>query len=145
MRASIRNLLPRGITYVNNGQPNEVLKFSTLNELKNLNENQIKIKFLLSPLNPADINVIQGVYPSKPLKQKLSDNNFHNLSGNEGLGQVLDVGKSVKNFKPNDWVIMASPQVGTFRSSAILNETDLIKLPSINNLSKVLGATLAVN
>ena len=47
MRASIRNLLPRGITYVNNGQPNEVLKFSTLNELKNLNENQIKIKFLL--------------------------------------------------------------------------------------------------
>ncbi|EIM19698.1 NAD(P)-binding protein [Wallemia mellicola CBS 633.66] len=136
-------LAPRAITYTRNGQPADVLKVKTLNALPNLQSNDVKVKFLLSPLNPADINVIQGVYPAKARTITI-DNEEYRLGGNEALAQVTEIGESVKDLSINDWVVMGASQSGTWRSSAVLPSKDLIKVES-NALSKVHGATLSIN
>ena len=45
---------------------------------------KVHVKFLGSPVNPSDLNQIEGVYPLKPLA-------FPSVGGNEGVAQVLSV------------------------------------------------------
>lgn len=145
MRASLlRSVQPRGITYTHNGSPSSVLRVSTLPPLPTLSNEQIRVKYLLSPFNPADMNVIQGVYPAKPQTVELN-NSPQKLGGNEAVAQVVEVGSGVDVLKPSDWVIMGKSQLGTWRSSAVLNTNDVIKLPPSTALSKVHAATLAIN
>lgn len=45
---------------------------------------KVRVRFLASPVNPADINQVQGVYPIKlPLPA---------VGGNEMVGEVEEVG-----------------------------------------------------
>ena len=88
-----------------------------------------------SPINPADINTIQGVYGVKPpLPFTL---------GNEGFGCVERVGNDVQNLKVGDWVIPANNAWGTWRTHAIEDEHNLLKIP--NDIDPTMAATLAVN
>ena len=87
------------------------------------------------PINPADINTIQGVYGVKPP--------LPFILGNEGFGIVEHVGGNVQNLKKGDWVIPATNAWGTWRSYAVDNEKNLQKIP--NDIDQVTAATLAVN
>ena len=88
-----------------------------------------------SPINPADINTIQGVYGVKPpLPFTL---------GNEGFGTVEQVGCEVKNLKVGDWVIPGTNAWGTWRSYVVEEEKNLLKIS--NDLDPAMAATLAVN
>lgn len=66
----------------------------------------VRFKMLASPVNPADINQIQGVYPIKPALPA--------VGGNEGVAQVLEVGSQVRSVKPGDWIIPAQAGFGCF-------------------------------
>lgn len=88
-----------------------------------------------SPINPADINTIQGVYGVKP--------NLPFTLGNEGFGSIEQVGSKVKNLEVGDWVIPGTNAWGTWRSHAIEEEKNLLKIP--NDLDPAMAATLAVN
>lgn len=88
-----------------------------------------------SPINPADINTIQGVYGVKP---KLPF-----TLGNEGFGQVEQIGKAIKHLKVGDWVLPATNAWGTWRSHALEVEESLFKIP--NDIQPSMAATLAVN
>uniref|UniRef100_A0A8R1E0Z5 Enoyl-[acyl-carrier-protein] reductase, mitochondrial n=1 Tax=Caenorhabditis japonica TaxID=281687 RepID=A0A8R1E0Z5_CAEJA len=55
---------------------------------------QILVKWIAAPINPADLNQIQGVYPVKPTLPA--------VGGNEGFGKVISVGSSVNNIKVGD-------------------------------------------
>ena len=46
----------------------KVLKFQRL-KLPKIAENEVIVKYMISPINPADINTIQGVYPANPANQ----------------------------------------------------------------------------
>ncbi|XP_014438031.1 enoyl-[acyl-carrier-protein] reductase, mitochondrial isoform X1 [Tupaia chinensis] len=59
---------------------------------------------LAAPINPSDINMIQGNYGLLP---KLPA-----VGGNEGVGRVVAVGGSVTRLKPGDWVIPANAGLG---------------------------------
>lgn len=48
-----------------------------------LDSNQVYIRWLAAPINPADLNQIQGVYPVKPTLPA--------IGGNEGCGRVEKV------------------------------------------------------
>lgn len=90
---------------------------------------------LNAPINPADINTIQGVYgvtPALPF-----------TLGNEGVGKVESVGSSVKQLKVGDWVIPATNAWGTWRSHAIEKESTLQKIS--HDIDPVMAATIAVN
>ncbi len=60
---------------------------------------------IAAPINPADINMIQGVYPIGP--------QLPAVGGNEGVGEVLATGSEVKDLAVKDWVLPAKPGFGT--------------------------------
>jgi len=104
------------------------------------------VRFILSPINPADVNVIEGVYPSKPRASSFpgvqGDDLF--VAGNEGLAEVTSIGSGVKGLERGDWVVMKASQVGTWRSAANLFEEQLLKVPRLVGLSEVNAATMMV-
>jgi trans-2-enoyl-CoA reductase len=106
----------------------------------------VNLRFILSPINPADVNVIEGVYPSKPQPSSFPGvvRGEVFVGGNEGLGEVMSVGKGVKGLKRGDWVVMKAPQVGTWRSVANVREGQVLKVPRLEGLSEVNAATMMV-
>jgi NADPH:quinone reductase-like Zn-dependent oxidoreductase len=139
--------LPRAITFSAFGQPARVLAVRPLPPLPtadSLDPSQVVIKFIQSPINPADINVVQGVYPSKPARRPEG----YFIPGNEGLAQVHSIStRGTSGLTVGDWVIMRKPQLGTWASHAIVNHSDVFPLPqqARQSLSPTHAATLSVN
>ena len=53
----------RAVVYSTTGNPPEVLSVSKVSALpKDVPVNHVGVRFLLSPINPADLNVVQGNY-----------------------------------------------------------------------------------
>lgn len=80
----------------------------------------MSIKWLLAPVNPADINTIQGKYPSKPPLPA--------VPGNEGVGEIVAVGSNVRNLCVGDRVVPNGPNFGTWRTHANYNFKDVMKV-----------------
>lgn len=111
----------------------------------------LNVKFLLSPINPADINVIEGVYPARPAPTTtFSESGLGSkaqpafVGGNEGLAQVTALGEDGKGLEIGDWVVMGKPQLGTWCTSRNVGVDDVIKVPNAAKLSRVHAATLTV-
>ena len=132
----------RAVIFKGKGNPTEVLEVKSYDPLPSPPPGSLNIRFRLSPINPSDINVVQGVYPAKPAQFTLSGEEVF-VGGNEGLAEVEAVGSDVHGFKKGDWVISGKPQVGTWSSTRVLSADDAIKLPS-EGLSEVNAATIAV-
>ncbi|KAH9989857.1 NAD(P)-binding protein [Russula vinacea] len=136
----------RAIVYSQNGQPADVVRALTIPNLTPPPPQTVNLRFVLSPINPADVNVIEGVYPSKPQPSSfpgVQGSVF--VGGNEGLGEVTGVGEGVRGLKRGDWVVMKSSQLGTWRSAANVREGLLLKVPRLEGLSEVNAATMMVN
>uniref|UniRef100_A0A8C5XA40 Enoyl-[acyl-carrier-protein] reductase, mitochondrial n=1 Tax=Malurus cyaneus samueli TaxID=2593467 RepID=A0A8C5XA40_9PASS len=104
-------------------------------EVPKLGDSDVHVKMLAAPINPADINMIQGTYPIlSPLPA---------VGGNEGVGEVLEVGPRVMALKPGDWVIPADAGLGTWRTHGVFPEEMLLKVPS--DIPVLCAATLSVN
>jgi trans-2-enoyl-CoA reductase len=97
-------------------------------------------------MNPADINQIQGVYPSKPAFQtNLGTPIPSAVGGNEGAFEVLSTGANVKSLTKGDWVIMKKTNQGTWRTHAQLDESQLIRIEDKTNLTPIQIGTVSVN
>ncbi|XP_012289218.1 enoyl-[acyl-carrier-protein] reductase, mitochondrial [Orussus abietinus] len=127
--SSVRSLL-----YKEYGEPVEVLQFGD-SALGKLEGNQVLVKWLLSPVNPADINTIQGKYPSKPPLPA--------VPGNEGVGEVVAVGTNVQNFSIGDRVLPNGNNLGTWRTKGNYKAEDLLKVPS--DIDPLAASVLKVN
>lgn len=136
----------RAIVYSHNGQPADVVRALTIPSLTTPPPPQtVNLRFVLSPINPADVNVIEGVYPSKPQASSFPGVRGHLfVGGNEGLGEVTDAGEGVKSLERGDWVVMKTSQLGTWRSAANVREGQVLKVPKLEGLSEVNAATLMV-
>ncbi|XP_029535848.1 enoyl-[acyl-carrier-protein] reductase, mitochondrial isoform X2 [Oncorhynchus nerka] len=104
-------------------------------ELPSVGAKSVLVKLLAAPINPSDINMIQGSYAILP--------DLPAVGGNEGVGQILEVGSQVKALRPGDWVIPRDAGLGTWRTAAVLAENDVISLP--NDIPLFSAATLGVN
>jgi len=78
------------------------------------------VKWLLSPVNPADINTIQGKYPSRPPLPA--------IPGNEGVGEIVAVGSNVQDLHVGDRVVPNGPNFGIWRTQANYNSKDVMKV-----------------
>ncbi|KAF2362799.1 Alcohol dehydrogenase C-terminal [Trinorchestia longiramus] len=117
------------------GEPQNVVKQRSV-ELPSLKPEEVLVRMLAAPINPSDINTIQGMYAVKP--------DLPCILGNEGLAEVLEVGSNAGDFlKVGDWVIPGYNAWGTWRSHAMAEPSDFIKLPS--DMDKAAAATLSVN
>lgn len=122
------------LIYFEYGEPAKVIQKQN-EEIPEPSENEVLIKMLAAPVNPADINTIQGKYPSKP---KLPA-----VPGNEGVAKVLKVGSGVTEFNEGDHVVPLTNNLGTWRTHLILPNETLLKIPK--KLGLVEAATLTVN
>ncbi|XP_068773497.1 enoyl-[acyl-carrier-protein] reductase, mitochondrial isoform X3 [Struthio camelus] len=104
-------------------------------EMAKLGDSHVHVKMLAAPINPADINMIQGTYAI------LSE--LPAVGGNEGVGQVVEIGSRVTSVKPGDWVIPADTGLGTWRTEAVFPEGTLLRVPS--DIPVLCAATLSVN
>ena len=107
----------------------------------NLKKDEVFVKLIAAPINPADVNIIQSIYSSHRNMPKLPV-----VLGSEGLFEVVKVNEASERFQVGDWVLPRFCQElgwGTWRSHAINNESSFVKIP--NNLNKHACATLMVN
>ncbi|GBN63011.1 Enoyl-[acyl-carrier-protein] reductase, mitochondrial [Araneus ventricosus] len=123
------------IQYKEFGDPNAVLEKVQHEVSESLQSNEILIKMLATPVNPADIIMIQGAYGKK---FKLPA-----IGGYEGVAKVVKVGSSVKNFQVGSWVIPIADNDGIWKNYGVYTEDLLIKIDETLPLSS--AATLWVN
>lgn len=122
------------LVYSDYGDPVKVVRKEeeTLDDLK---PNEIIIKMLAAPVNPADINTIQGKYPARPTLPA--------VPGNEGVGEIVEIGTEVKDLAVGDRVVPLSSGLGTWRTYAKLSVENALSIPK--KLGLVEAATLTVN
>ncbi|XP_066597564.1 enoyl-[acyl-carrier-protein] reductase, mitochondrial [Prorops nasuta] len=108
------------LIYDKHGEPASVLQIKQ-SELKEPEKDEVTVKWLLSPVNPADINTIQGRYPIKPT--------FPSIPGNEGVGEIIAVGSQVKGFSVGDKIVPGTIKLGTWRTCANYKPDEIIKIP----------------
>ncbi|OBA24371.1 NAD(P)-binding protein [Metschnikowia bicuspidata var. bicuspidata NRRL YB-4993] len=149
-------LTAQAVVFSEHGEPADVLRTHTYEiDENNLDANSIIVKTVGSPVNPSDINQIQGVYPSQPERTTaLGTDQPLAVCGNEGLFEILHVGSEVKNFQVGDWAVPTSVNFGTWRTHALCSEDKMMKLPNPKQskangkpqgLTVNQGATISVN
>lgn len=135
------------IIYNSYGEPKDQLKSHSFDiSLDSLKPDEVVLQTVACPINPSDINQIQGVYPSRP---EISIDALPGLQepaapcGNEGLFKVIALGSSVTGFEKGDWCIPATVNFGTWSSHKVTNAKSILKMPK--TISYGQAATIAVN
>lgn len=135
----------RAVTFTQYGEVHEVTQVKTV-PLREVGPDDVLVKTLVSPINPSDMNQVQGTYPSRPAFTKDFGEADTAVGGNEGLFEVLEVGKNVTSLKPGDWTMPSEVSFGTWRSHSVVDANDLGPALSIKGLaSPVQVATSNIN
>lgn len=133
----------KSIIYSEHGVPKDVISVHT-HQLPDPASNEVVLRSLGFPINPSDINQLEGVYPSKPEKTtQYGTEKPSAIAGNEGFYEVIEVGSGVKSLQLGDRVIPLFANSGTWTSHSLQPEDKLIKLPK--DVSVIFGATISVN
>src|SRR6476620_11555446 len=123
----------KAAVYETHGNPAEVLQVVEL-PLADPAPNEVVVKMSAAPINPADLNSIEGKYP---IKAELPA-----TPGMEGAGVVIEAGANVRNLAVGTQVILPH-SFGTWRETAIIDAGKLVAVP--NEIEPIQAATLKVN
>ncbi|XP_075051616.1 enoyl-[acyl-carrier-protein] reductase, mitochondrial isoform X3 [Mixophyes fleayi] len=124
----------RGLVYERHGEPSQVIRLQSL-DVSSPSDYEVRVKMLAAPINPSDINMVQGTYALLP--------QLPAVGGNEGVGVVAEIGNHVSSVRPGDWVIPVDTGLGTWRTEGVFSEEALVRVPS--DISVEGAATLSVN
>jgi trans-2-enoyl-CoA reductase len=105
--------------------------------LPELGPHDVLIEVITSPINPSDINMIQGKYAYKPP--------LPTVLGREGVGRISAIGHQVTQFAIGDRVISlaAQPRYGFWAQHTIATDAELWKVP--DHISDETAAMLSIN
>uniref|UniRef100_A0ACD5YJT3 Uncharacterized protein n=1 Tax=Avena sativa TaxID=4498 RepID=A0ACD5YJT3_AVESA len=113
--ASLFSPSSKAVIYDQHGPPDQVLRVVDVPPVE-LGERDVCVKMLAAPINPSDINRVQGVYPVRPPLPAA-------VAGYEGVAQVHAVGPAVTfPLSPGDWVIPSPPSFGTWQTYIVKPE-----------------------
>lgn len=127
------------------GEPKDVLSLHG-HSISPPTGDAVTVRFLASPINPADINQIQGVYPTKPTwTTALGTPENIAVGGNEGVAEVVSKGGNVKGLEKGDWVIMKKQGFGTWRTHAQTTADQLLVIKDREGLKPEQVGTVSVN
>jgi trans-2-enoyl-CoA reductase len=115
------------------GVPAEVLQLEPC-EIPTPQRHEVLVRMLYAPINPADLNYIEGTYGRRP--------DFPAVPGNEGCGRVEDVGDEVESLSKGDLVIPLHP-IGTWSQHVMAAENQFARLPG--EIDPVQASMLRVN
>lgn len=123
----------KAVVYERHGNPPDVLRVETQPWPKAATGEAV-VQMLAAPINPADLNQIDGKYPVRfPLPA---------TPGFEGAGLVVDVGKNVKDLAVGALVILPH-NLGTWREAAAVKAGELVTVPPA--IDPVHAAMLKIN
>ena len=95
---------------------------------------EVIVKMRAAPINPADLNQIEGKYPVRA--------ELPATPGFEGAGTVVDVGSDVKGLTSGALVILPH-NVGTWRDAVAVKASELVVVPA--DIKPVDAAMLKIN
>ena len=95
---------------------------------------EVIVKMRAAPINPADLNQIEGKYPVRA--------ELPATPGFEGAGIVVDVGADVKGLTSGALVILPH-NVGTWRDAVAVKADELVVIPA--DIKPVHAAMLKIN
>lgn len=139
----------KALAFSDYGEPVAVL-FPHTHSISPPHSDLMTLRFLASPINPADINQIQGSYPSKPtFTTSLGTAGPIAVAGNEGVAEIIALGEGVKKqgYTKGDWVIMKGPGFGTWRTHATATANDVVKLDAQmrEGITPIQAGTVSIN
>ena len=123
----------KAAVYETHGNPAEVLRVVEMPWTKPA-PNEVVVKMSAAPINPADLNGIEGKYP---IKQPLPA-----TPGMEGAGVIIEVGSAVRALTVSTQVILPH-NFGTWREIAVIAAERLVAVPS--EIEPIQAAMLKVN
>lgn len=92
------------------------------------------VQMRAAPLNPADVNAIEGTYPVRPVLPA--------TPGMEGAGIVVELGQAVRHLRLGDLVILPH-NFGTWCEACAVKAEQLVVAPA--EIEPVQAATLKIN
>ncbi|SDU24230.1 NADPH:quinone reductase [Verrucomicrobium sp. GAS474] len=101
------------------GPPAEVLQLIE-EPLPETGPGEVKVRMIASPINPSDLNYIEGTYGLKP--------GLPAHAGLEGAGEVVEVGPGVEGVSEGD-LVSAPRQLGNWREAFVAPAADLRVFP----------------
>ncbi|EDW74553.2 uncharacterized protein Dwil_GK21344 [Drosophila willistoni] len=127
-------IVAKSLKYTKHGEPQDVLELVE-QKIESPQAKQVLVKILAAPINPADINTIQGKYPVKP--------KFPAVAGNEFVGEVICVGDEVKSVETGQHVVPLATGLGTWTTHAVYQEDQVMAVSK--NVGLAEAATITVN
>jgi trans-2-enoyl-CoA reductase len=119
--------------YETHGNPAEVLRVVE-KPWPTPGPDEVVVKMSAAPINPADLNSIEGKYPIRPPLPA--------TPGMEGAGEVVEVGSAVRDLKTGTLVILPHG-FGTWREACAIAASRLVAVPA--GIDPVQAAMLKVN
>jgi trans-2-enoyl-CoA reductase len=95
---------------------------------------EVIVKMRAAPINPADLNQIEGKYPVRA--------ELPATPGFEGAGVIVDIGTKIKGLTNGSLVILPH-NVGTWREAVAVNADELVVVPE--GIKPVHAAMLKIN
>ncbi|KAL9919302.1 enoyl-[acyl-carrier-protein] reductase, mitochondrial-like [Glossina fuscipes fuscipes] len=130
-----RTVMTKSLIYSNFGQPTNELQIIE-EDIPNPIDKQVLIKILMAPVNPMDVDIIQGIHPFKP---KI----LPAIGGGEFVGEILKVGELVVDLNEGDLIIPLRMHLGSWTKYKLAEEKEVYKIPEYSDLKE--AATMAVN
>lgn len=121
------------IVFSQHGDPAEVLHPETVT-VGEPGPGEVLVEMLYAPINPADINTVEGKYPIRP--------QLPGTPGAEGVGVVKEVGPGVSHLHPG-MRVLPPYELGTWREAFTVHADQLIVVP--NEVPLEQAAMLKVN
>jgi trans-2-enoyl-CoA reductase len=123
----------KAIVYERHGNPVEVLQIKTEPWPEPAVDEAI-VAMRAAPINPADINAIEGKYPGR--------REVPAVPGFEGAGVVVEVGANVSTIAKGALVILPH-NIGTWREAIAVKASELVAVPP--EIDPVHAAMLKIN
>jgi trans-2-enoyl-CoA reductase len=123
----------KAIVYERHGNPAEVLQIQTQPWPKPAADEAV-VEMRAAPINPADINAIEGKYPGR--------REVPAVPGFEGAGVVVEVGENVSTINKGALVILPH-NIGTWREAIAVKASELVPVPP--EIEPVHAAMLKIN
>ena len=120
------------LSYAEHGDPAQVLHYlsDVTSPPRKLPSTAVQLEIHHAPWNPADMNAVQGTYPSiyppgqeRPCPSYIDLN--RTVAGSEGYGRIVEVRGEPTNVQLGDWVTFGRTGLGTLRSNLWL-DADLV-------------------
>jgi trans-2-enoyl-CoA reductase len=123
----------KSIVYQRHGNPAEVLEIKT-EPWPKPTADEVVVQMRAAPINPADINAIEGKYPGRK--------EVPAVPGMEGAGVVVELGSNVSTITVGASVILPH-NLGTWRQAVAVKANELVVVPA--GITPIQASMLKIN